>query len=240
MGRDYDCKYVIARSWSAFLATVADDMNTDKWFIDEETYELKLREFKQQGVEPAYIDILRWRSDQKYGRKGPKKRRSGQPLRINSQVPAGSQANGYSPYGSPTSASEDRGRSPQRFTSNGKAPATSSPRAHVSSPLARVTEESGASPQSQKGPTSIDTAMASPPAAHTDKLIALDSPVVQSTATMETLGKAEDGKPKTSNLQNNTVADDEEEISKKVANASLNDSTQAGAADDGEMKTVEI
>ena len=240
MGRDYDCKYVIARSWSAFLATVADDMNTDKWFIDEETSELKLREFKQQGVEPAYIDILRWRSDQKYGRKGPKKR-SGQPLRINSQVPAGSQANGYSPYGSPTSGSEDRGRSPQRFTSNGKAPATSSPRAHVSSPLARVTEESGASPQSQKAPVSIDTAMASPPTAHTDKLIALDSPIAPSAATMETTGKAEDSKPKASNLQNNTVADDDTEaVTKKVADTSLNDSTQAGAADDGEMKNVEI
>jgi hypothetical protein len=83
--------------------------------------------------------------------------------------------------------------------------------------------------------------MASPPTAHTDKLIALDSPVVQSTATMEIHGKSDDGKPKTSNLQNNTVADDKEEtISKKVAGTSLNDSTQAGAADDGEMKTVEI
>jgi cell wall assembly regulator SMI1 len=217
MGRDYDCKYVIARSWSAFLATVADDMNTDKWFIDEETSELKLREFKQTGVEPAYIDILRWRADQKYGRKGSKKRPN-QPLRINSQVSVGSLANGYSPYGSPTSGSEDRGRSPQRFTSNGKAPATSSPRAHVSSPLARVTEESGASPQSQKAPINIDTAMGSPPTAHADKLIALDSPVVPSAATMAISETSADGKPKPSNLQNNAVAD----------------------IDDGEMKNVEI
>ena len=83
--------------------------------------------------------------------------------------------------------------------------------------------------------------MASPPTAHTDKLIALDSPVVPSTATMESSVKTEDIKPKTSNLQNNAVADDHEEpITKKVTGTSLNDSTQAGAADDGEMKNVEI
>ncbi|KAI7590316.1 putative 1,3-beta-glucan biosynthesis protein, partial [Hortaea werneckii] len=143
MGRDYDCKYVISRSWSAFLATVADDMESGKAFIDEDTNELKLREFKQQGVEPAYIDILRWRTDQKYGRKKPVRR----PLRINSNV-AGPSQNGLSPYQSPSSsaaaAADDRGRSPHR-PSNGKQPATSSPRAHVSSPLARVAEE----PQSQ-------------------------------------------------------------------------------------------
>jgi hypothetical protein len=58
---------------------------------------------------------------------------------------------------------------------------------------------------------------------------------------MEIPGKAEDSKRKTSSLQNNTVADDDTEaISKKVATTSLNDSTQAGAADDGEMKNVEI
>jgi len=146
MGRDYDCKYVVARSWAAFLATFADDLSTDKWWIDEDTKELKLRQFKQQGVEPAYIDILRWRTDQKYGRRAPRRR----PLRVNSNVTsptAGSAAaNGFSPYASPVD--NDRGRSPHRYSTgsnNGKAPATSSPRAHVGSPLARVTEESSSS-----------------------------------------------------------------------------------------------
>lgn len=161
MGRDYDCKYVISRSWSAFLATLADDMHTDKWFIDEDTKELKLREFRQQGVEPAYIDILRWRSDQKFGRRVPKKR----PLHVNSNIPSGQ--NGFSPYGSPTK--EDRGRSPNRL-SNGKAPAhgTSSPRGLMGSPLARVAEES-----SPVQPLKVDTTV--PPA--NDKLISgVDSP----------------------------------------------------------------
>lgn len=168
MGRDYDCKYVISRSWSAFLATVADDMATDKWFIDEDTKELKLREFKQAGVEPAYIDILRWRTDQKYGRKKPAKK----PLRINSNVAQPGQ-NGMSPYASPTgSEGTDRGRSPHRFT-NGKAPANQSPRAHVGSPLARVTEE----PQ----PLRVDTsAEASPAAAKLEKLVSVDTPVNRS------------------------------------------------------------
>ncbi|MCJ1256866.1 Cell wall assembly regulator [Lignoscripta atroalba] len=133
-GRDYDCKYVIARSWAAFLAMVADDMGSEKVFVDEETQELKLREFKVTYVEPAYLDILRWRMDQKYGRRGPKRKAAnGLGLNTNHQ----SSANG-SPYGSPT---EERGRSPHRFPSHG--PNSSSPRGTMgkSSPLAKVTEE---------------------------------------------------------------------------------------------------
>jgi cell wall assembly regulator SMI1 len=150
MGRDYDCKYVVARSWAAFLATLADDLSTDKWWIEEDSKELKLREFKQPGVEPAYIDILRWRTDQKYGRRAPRRR----PLRVNSNVTSptsvGGAANGFSPYASPVD--NDRGRSPHRYSTgsnNGKAPATSSPRAHIGSPLARVTEESSATTPSR-------------------------------------------------------------------------------------------
>lgn len=138
IGRDYDCKFVIARSWAAFLATVADDLSTNKVFVNEDTNELKLREFKQQGVEPAYLDILRWRADQKYGRK-MQRRKSGpnNALHINANV-AGN-VNRGSPYSSPTAADVDRGRSPQRFPA--KTLSASSPRANVSSPLARVAEE---------------------------------------------------------------------------------------------------
>ncbi|KAK0251509.1 Cell wall assembly regulator [Friedmanniomyces endolithicus] len=164
MGRDYDCKYVVARSWSAFLASVADDMNTDKWYIDEDTAELKLREFRQPGVEPAYIEILRWRADQKHGRKRPARR----PLRINSNVAQAAQS-GLSPYASPTN-SDDRGRSPNRMP-NGKAPATSSPRAHVGSPLARVTEES-----QQQQPLKLDTGSATQAAPRAEKLIPIETP----------------------------------------------------------------
>ena len=166
MGRDYDCKYVISRSWSAFLATLADDMHTDKWYIDEDSKELKLRLFP--NAEPAYIDILRWRSDQKYGRKKPRVR----PLRTNGTVsPGGSQ---FSPYGSPTK--EDRGRSPQRFA-NGKAPMHNpSPRGHggVGSPLARVTEESSPTNTVPAQPLTLDTTIDS---RSSEKLIsAIDTP----------------------------------------------------------------
>ena len=172
VGRDYDCKYVVSRSWAAFLATLADDMATEKWFIDDDTKELKLREFKQPGVEPAYIDILRWRADQKFGRPRPKKR----PLRINSQVSGGAQVNGGSPYGSPV---EDRGRSPQRFVNgNGKAPANGSPRGHLSSPLARVTEEGAPTQrpgsQGQVRPLKLDTAIDAP--SKPEKLVSVDTP----------------------------------------------------------------
>ncbi|EMC97165.1 hypothetical protein BAUCODRAFT_52829, partial [Baudoinia panamericana UAMH 10762] len=170
MGRDFDCKYVVARSWSAFLATMADDMASNRTWIDEDSRELKLREFKQSGVEPAYIDILRWRADQKYGRKRAAKK----PLKINSNMPGGGAMNGLSPYASPTSSVDgDRGRSPNRYT-NGKAPAvsTSSPRAHVGSPLARVTEEAPPPPP----PLTVNTNVPDSATLRGEKLISVDTP----------------------------------------------------------------
>lgn len=137
-GRDYDCKYVVARSWSAFLATVADDLNSGKWFVDEETNELKLREFKSRNVEPGYLDILRWRTDQKYGRKGVRRRPQG-PNGQTAGSPSGS------PYASPTAETgEPRGRSMQRFSGASPVPSPNRPNYGKSSPLARVTEESSA------------------------------------------------------------------------------------------------
>jgi len=35
-GRDYDTKYVVARSWSHFIAIVADDLSSGRWFVDED------------------------------------------------------------------------------------------------------------------------------------------------------------------------------------------------------------
>ncbi|KAI9786880.1 MAG: Cell wall assembly regulator [Geoglossum umbratile] len=136
-GRDYDCKYVVARSWAALLATVADDLGTEKWFVNEDTGELKLREFKSTSIEPGYFDILRWRTDQKYGRKGPKRKQTGPTLGVNA---AGSTNGGSFPASPVRDAEPSRGRSMQRF---GNGPSPTSPRPHVgkSSPLARVAEE---------------------------------------------------------------------------------------------------
>lgn len=133
-GRDYDCKYVVARSWAAFLAVVADDICSGRVNVDEETNELKLLEFKGQNVEPPYLEILRWRTDQKYGRRAPR-RKAPNGLGLNTNSRPGKE----SPYGSPT-PSEERGRSPHRFPNRGS---TQSPKTQfgVSSPLARVTEE---------------------------------------------------------------------------------------------------
>ncbi|EAW12484.1 SMI1/KNR4 family protein [Aspergillus clavatus NRRL 1] len=133
-GRDYDCKYVIARSWAAFLAVVAEDICSGKVHVDEETNEMKLLEFKAQNVEPPYLEILRWRTDQKYGRRQPR-RKAPTGLGLNTNSRSGKE----SPYGSP-GPSEERGRSPHRFPNRGS---TQSPKTQfgVSSPLARVTEE---------------------------------------------------------------------------------------------------
>ncbi|KAI9811805.1 MAG: Cell wall assembly regulator [Phylliscum demangeonii] len=149
-GRDFDCKYVVARSWAAFLAMVADDLAGDKWAVDEETQELRLREFTQHGAEPAYLDILRFRIDQKYGPR-PSRRRpadGGAPhhLHVPAHVPAHGKAPAAassSPYhgSSPVAAEAERGRAPHRF-GLGQVPSSGSrPRPARSSPLAQVSEE---------------------------------------------------------------------------------------------------
>ncbi|KAI9371111.1 hypothetical protein BJX61DRAFT_46693 [Aspergillus egyptiacus] len=133
-GRDYDCKYVVARSWAAFLAVLADDLCSGKAVVDEDSNELKLLEFKAQNVEPPYLEILRWRTDQKYGRKAPRRK-----VPSGLGLSAGGRSGKESPYGSP-GPSEERGRSPHRFPNRGS---TQSPKTQfgISSPLARVTEE---------------------------------------------------------------------------------------------------
>lgn len=145
-GRDYDCKYVVARSWAAFLAIFADDLCSGKVLVDEETNELKLKEFKSQNVEPPYLEILRWRTDQKYGRRPPRRRG---PNGLGGNA-SGNRSSRDSPYGSPTRA-EERGRSPNRFPNRGPAQSPKTPFG-VSSPLARVTEETS-SPLGTAGPT---------------------------------------------------------------------------------------
>lgn len=136
-GRDYDTKYVVARSWGHFLATLADDLNSGKWFIDEDSHELKLREFKTTRVEPSYFDILRWRMDQKYGRGAQAAKRKSAPPR-----PVSTQSGPSSPYSPPSEPNgEVRGRSLNRLS--GSSPLASPMRAGYgkASPLARVTEE---------------------------------------------------------------------------------------------------
>ncbi|KAI0840291.1 cell wall assembly and cell proliferation coordinating protein [Hypoxylon sp. FL0890] len=141
-GRDYDTKYVVARSWAAFLALVADDLNSGKWFVDEDTNELKLREFKTTRVEPSYFDILRWRMDQKHGRgaKAAAKRKSA--------MMGGATSPGGSPYTSPSDTNgEARGRSLQRLSSPSPLASPSRPGFGKASPLARVAEEASLSDQ---------------------------------------------------------------------------------------------
>jgi len=179
-GRDYDTKFVVARSWAAFLANLADDfsMGSDRVIVDEETGEIRLNLFKKQGVQPPYLEILRWRCDQKYGRRPTRKRMSGPGspgLRINPNVqgPTFDSALTSSPYASPTSGGSERGRSPHR--PNGKAPIVNSPmRPMVSSPLARVAEESGPQPLSVR--TDSDTLKGGVQPRKVEKLISVETP----------------------------------------------------------------
>jgi hypothetical protein len=171
-GRDYDCKYVVARSWAAFLAVFADDLCSGKVMVDEETHELKLQEFKSQNVEPPYLEILRWRTDQKFGRRLPR-RKAPNGVGANAQGPRSSSRE--SPYGSPTRADE-RGRSPHRFNKGQPAP---SPKTQfgVSSPLARVTEETTTSPI-KTAPTISEDPKENGEDAETEDLLEVSTPQI--------------------------------------------------------------
>ncbi|KAL2118342.1 hypothetical protein VTJ04DRAFT_8002 [Mycothermus thermophilus] len=167
-GRDYDTKYVVARSWAAFLAIVADDLNSGRWFVDEDTGELKLREFKQARVEPAYFDILRWRMDQKYGRTAAKRR---------SMAPGGpgvSRSAPNSPYVNPTlePPAEHRGRSMHRPGVISPMPSPIRP-GYGKSPLARVAEETTSSTPASPSSGSASSGTLAKPG---EKLVEVDTP----------------------------------------------------------------
>ncbi|KAF1839080.1 cell wall assembly and cell proliferation coordinating protein [Decorospora gaudefroyi] len=167
-GRDYDCKYVVARSWGALLAMVADDFASNNVHMDEDTGELKLLAFKRQNVEPPYLELLRWRCDQKHGRRPPNRRRPTSGLRVNPNAPGMvvPSSTASSPYHSPVMGPEDRGRSPHRLS---KPPKGISPRGKLSSPLARVAEEN---PQPVRVHTNLDFKASAP----ADNLISVDTP----------------------------------------------------------------
>lgn len=169
-GRDFDCKYVVARSWASFLAMLADDFLSPHVSVDEDSGELKLKPFKQQNVEPPYLQILRWRTDQKYGRRPPsqaqqqaqaaaaaKRASTGSGLGINvSGANNGKAPARDSPYGSPKGTSaEERGRSLNRFPSRGP---NASPFG-IASPLARVQEETSTHDNRSGTPTSSSTTL---------------------------------------------------------------------------------
>ncbi|EHL03794.1 putative Glucan synthesis regulatory protein [Glarea lozoyensis 74030] len=146
-GRDYDCKYVVARSWSAFLATVADDLNSGKAWVDEETNDLKLREFRTSKVEPGYLDILRWRMDQKYGRRQSRRRSTGP---NGTAGPAGSSPGG-SPYASPTA---EVGGEPQEGSTPSKIQT-------VNMPIEKLVEVETPRPSEDTKAKTLDTALES-------------------------------------------------------------------------------
>ena len=191
MGRDYDCKYVVSRSWAAFLATLADDLCSKNVHVDEETGELKLLEFKRQNVEPPYMEILRWRTDQKYGRRGMQKRTM---LGTQRSISApSSPVTGSSPYSSPLN---DRGRrnSPPPFAhlQNRISPNSSHrSRVHASSPLAQVSESA---PTHLRIHTQVSEIAkqgeprTAPAGDKREKLVALESPQISS---FETIVKRE-------------------------------------------------
>ncbi|RQM06411.1 hypothetical protein DH86_00002253 [Scytalidium sp. 3C] len=228
IGRDYDCKYVVARSWSALLATVADDLNSGKWFIDEDSGELKLREFKTKTVEPGYFDILRWRADQKYGRRPPRRRSTGPAT--NGSSPAGS------PYSSPTAevGGEPRGRSMQRFSGASPVASPNRPNYVKPSPLARVAEE----------PIKVDTN-----GIKADKLVEVETPLV---ASANANGKQKEAvksllDPATP-VASIAEQDEKKEVAKVSGKETENESATNGAAesakatdeDESAMKTIEI
>ncbi|KAF2999364.1 Cell wall assembly regulator [Curvularia kusanoi] len=215
-GRDYDCKFVVARSWAALLAMVADDIASKDVHIDEDSGELKLLAFRKQNVEPPYLEILRWRCDQKYGRRPVNKRRPTSGLRINPNAPGGvvPSSTASSPYHSPVIGPQDRGRSPHRLSTKQKGV---SPRGKLSSPLARVAEENA---QPIRVHTDLDAKTSTP----ADKLISVDTP------------RPSDDFPARASLSSDKENKKEAQEEKPAKPASL----KSPIAETADLKTVEI
>jgi cell wall assembly regulator SMI1 len=222
-GRDYDTKYVVARSWAHFLAMVADDLNSGKWFVDEENHELKLREFKDSRVEPAYFSILRWRMDQKYGRRAPpnaKRRSVMSPPRRTSPTSSRS----VSPYASPVE------------------PSTASPLQSATrlgfpkpSPLSQVAEENGAG--------GGGSGALSPGNSKPNKLVEVDTPRPSEDANALKLSSfaptvPSEVSPTVSNGKEKEK-DPQDEALAAAASATATPTEPAEEADDG-MKTIDI
>ncbi|KAI4608184.1 hypothetical protein J4E80_009192 [Alternaria sp. BMP 0032] len=234
-GRDYDTKYVVARSWGALLAMVADDFASKDVSMDEETGELKLLAFKRQNVEPPYLEVLRWRCDQKHGRRPPK-RRPNSGLRVNPNAPGMvvPSSTASSPYHSPVMGPEDRGRSPHRLS---KPPKGVSPRGKLSSPLARVAEENPA-------PIRVHTNLDSKTATPQENLISMDTPRPSDEFPAARLPTPRDSL--SSDKENKEGKDDKENKDTKPAapaaaapaRSSLKSPVTATEAED--LKTVEI
>lgn len=149
-------------------------------------------------------------------------------MKINSNVNGGSFMTDTSPYASPTSATSERGRSPQRFMgAAGKAPAGSSPlRPMVSSPLARVAEESGPAPSPLTVSTNAETLNKPPVNGIDSKLVSVDTPR-HSGELPTTNGSA--------NKENEPVKSENTPVEPKKSSK-----VDSGIGDMGEMKTVEI
>jgi cell wall assembly regulator SMI1 len=220
-GRDYDCKYVVARSWAALLATVADDFNSGKCFVDEDTNELKLK-INSGKFEPGYLDILRWRADQRHGRK--EVRRRSMASSVNGSVkPNGSPAG--SPYVSPSAEmGEPRGRSMQRFSGASPVASPNRPSYVKTSLLARVNEET-------LTPIKVRTTGLA-----NEKLVEVGTP-----------RPSEEGKdPKPLETLLEPVAVDDNKENTKLSDLSstgagfVNVGNKLGTVDDNGMKTIDI
>ncbi|EGO60365.1 hypothetical protein NEUTE1DRAFT_127256 [Neurospora tetrasperma FGSC 2508] len=226
-GRDYDTKYVVARSWAHFLAMVAEDLSSGRWFVDEDTNELKLREFKATRVEPSYFEILRWRMDQKYGRTANKRK---------SMAPSMASASGMrspptpgSPYQSPTEHNEPRGRSLHRLTGTSPMSSPIRPGYGKPSPLARVAEEAPPT-------TSLTASNASLEAKAADNLMELNTPRTSGEHSKEDIKVNEDSPAK------ERTSEDKEKKPETEANGKATESKgkQTTVEDAEDMKDIEI
>ncbi|KAK9368498.1 hypothetical protein V1509DRAFT_623091 [Lipomyces kononenkoae] len=87
-GREFDRKYVIARSWGHFLAMLADDLEEGRWSVDEDSEELW---YVSGGKVHVYFEILKRRVERALAQKarpavnGQIKKSRPTPLRLNSE-----------------------------------------------------------------------------------------------------------------------------------------------------------
>lgn len=147
-GREFDRKFVVASSWSAFLLMFADDLENGRHLVEDETEEGVFLFTAPNGRNIPYFDVLRSRAERKY--KGPARQQQRPP------------ANKHYPQGQGQGQGQQQGSSPYGMNRNNSNPnfANSSPRnslgGHSAAAAPGRNVSSGLRPQNGR-PTPIST-----------------------------------------------------------------------------------
>ncbi|KAK9463387.1 uncharacterized protein V1516DRAFT_618864 [Lipomyces oligophaga] len=157
-GREFDCKYVIARSWGHFLAMLADDFQEGKWSVDEDSEELW---YVNGGRIQVYLDVLRRRVERVYAHRQHRQQQQQQQQQLQQQqqyaAAAGSQSTGNISESNKSKRLERPGASRSTTSESGIVGARLPRASKTSSPVRNITAAGSTAPSKELSGLSLNT-----------------------------------------------------------------------------------